>query len=564
MNLRALLNERLTAALRAAGADGEPIVGPAARPEFGDYQANGAMAAAKRLKMQPRELAQKIIDLAELSDIVERAEVTGPGFVSLTISDRWIENAALAGAIDATGQGQRVVIDYSHPNLAKEMHVGHLRSTIIGDAVARTLEGLDYTVLRQNHVGDWGTGFGILVAHLKDVGAEASEELRDLERFYREASRRFKDEPDFADRARAVVVALQSGDEATLDLWRRYIEASMSHCQEIYDLLGVSLRPEHVHGESAYNEDLDNVVADLDQQGLLEESEGALCVFLDEFRGKDGNITPIIVKKSDGAYLYHSTDLAAVRYRVGTLRADRVLYIVDARQSFHFKQLFALSERAGFSGDASLEHHPFGVMLAPGGKPFATRQGNIMRLTELLSEAVDRAREVVASKNPGLSATERDRVAQIVGIGAVKYADLSKNRTNDYVFDWDSMLSLEGNTAPYLQYAYARIQSLFLRGAVTREERNGDVRIETPYEHDLGLALARFQETLEHVAESAMPHFLCGYLYDVASKFMRFYEHCPILENGPMRGSRLTLCEATAATLHQGLGLLGIETVDRM
>ena len=563
MNLRALLNERLTAALRAAGADGEPIVGPAARPEFGDYQANGAMAAAKRLKMAPKELAQKIIDLAQLDDIVERAEVTGPGFISLSISDRWIEKAAFDGSIEPTGRRQRVVVDYSHPNLAKEMHVGHLRSTIIGDAMARTLERLDYTVLRQNHVGDWGTGFGVLVAHLKDVGAESSEELKDLERFYLEASRRFTEDDDFADRARAVVVDLQGGDVATLALWRRYIDTSMAHCQEVYDLLGVSLKPEHVHGESAYNDDLDQVVADLDQQGLIEESDGALCIFLDEFRGKDGSITPIIVKKSDGGYLYHSTDLAAVRYRVGQLEASRVLYVVDARQSFHFKQLFALSDRAGFSGEASLEHHPFGVMLAPGGKPFATRKGNVMRLTELLGEAVERAKKVVGEKSPDLSAAERDRVAHIVGIGAVKYADLSKNRTNDYVFDWDAMLSLEGNTAPYLQYAYARIQSLFQRGGVDSDELTGDVTIESPYEHDLALALARFQETLEHVAETVMPHFLCAYLYDVAAKFMRFYEHCPILD-GPARASRLKLCHATAETLKNGLGLLGIDTVDRM
>lgn len=563
MNLRALLNERLGAALHAAGAtDAEPLVGPATRPEFGDYQANGAMAAAKRLGVVPRELAARIVELAELEDLASRVEVTGPGFISLDVSDRFLERAAVDVGLPPVGAGQRVVIDYSHPNLAKEMHVGHLRSTIIGDAMARTLEGLGYTVIRQNHVGDWGTGFGILVAHLADIG-EDSEELRDLERFYLEARNQFENDPGFAERARAVVVQLQSGDPDTLAIWRRYIEISMSHCQEVYDLLGVSLAPEHVKGESTYNDDLDAVVVDLEAAGLITESDGALCVFLDEFKGKDGSITPIIVKKSDGGYLYHSTDLAAVRHRVGALRADRVLYIVDARQGFHFKQLFALCDAAGFSGEASLEHHPFGVMLAPGGRPFATRKGNVMRLTDLLNEAVTRARAVVEERSAHLSDAEKDRVARIIGIGAVKYADLSKNRTNDYVFDWDAMLSLEGNTAPYLLYAYARIQSLFRRGEIDPSGLTGAVTIADPHEHDLALTLARFPETLQLVATSVMPHHLCGYLYDLASNFMRFYEHCPILD-GEHRDSRLRLCKSAAEVLDTGLGLLGIETVERM
>ncbi|MCE2461540.1 MAG: arginine--tRNA ligase, partial [Pseudomonadales bacterium] len=339
MNLRTLLGERLQAALRNAGAaDAPAIVGPATRPEFGDYQANGALAAAKRLGTKPRDLAARVIEAADLSGIAARCEVTGPGFISLTIADDCLSEALADGRVEPVGGGERVVVDYSHPNLAKEMQVHHLRSTIIGDAVARVLDALGYDVIPQNHVGDWGTQFGRLVAHLNDTG-EDSEALGDLERFYTEASARFASDAAFADRARQVVVDLQGGDPGTLERWRRYIDISMSHCQTVYDRLRVGLKPEHVRGESAYNDDLDGIVADLTAKGLITESDGALCAFLPEFKGKDGKVAPIIVRKSDGGYLYHSTDLAAVRYRTGTLRAKRVLYVVDARQSLHFKQL---------------------------------------------------------------------------------------------------------------------------------------------------------------------------------------------------------------------------------
>ncbi|MXY51235.1 MAG: arginine--tRNA ligase [Gammaproteobacteria bacterium] len=569
MNVRDLLNTKAEAALEAAGCPPgtAAIVGPATRPEFGDYQANGALGAAKRMKANPRELAQRTVDAMALDDIATCA-VTGPGFISLTLADTFLgEVLAQDTGIERTGAGQRIVIDYSHPNLAKEMHVGHLRSTIIGDALARTLEALGYEVVRQNHVGDWGTGFGMLVAHLGDVeraGDPGREELKDLERFYQEARRRFAEDESFAERARDVVVRLQQGDDEMGAIWQRYIDISMSHCQEVYDLLGVSLTPRDVRGESAYNDDLDTVVEELSEAGLLTEDAGALCVFLDEFRGRDGKITPVIVRKSDGGYLYHSTDLAAVRYRVRELAADRVLYVVDARQALHFRQLFAVCKEAGYDGSASLEHHPFGVMQGPGGRPFATRDGNVMRLTDLLTEAIDRAREVVAEKSPHLGADEQARVARVVGIGAVKYADLSKNRTSDYVFDWQAMLSFDGNTAPYLQYAYARIQSLFRRGGVDAESLTGMPTIDTPEEHMLALTLARRQETLEQVAAQAMPHFLCAWLYDLASAFMRFYENCPVLEEGPTHNSRLLLCRSTADGIRTGLGLLGIETVERM
>ncbi|MYA15384.1 MAG: arginine--tRNA ligase [Gammaproteobacteria bacterium] len=563
MNVKTLLGERLQAALAQAGAAGAPpIVGPATRPEFGDYQANGALAAAKRLSTSPRELAQRVVDGADLTGIAARCEVTGPGFISLTIADEYLAQTLCGGRLDPVGGGSRVVIDYSHPNLAKEMQVHHLRSTIIGDAMARVLEALGYDGVRQNHVGDWGTNFGRLVAHLNDTG-EDSEALGDLERFYTEASERFANEAAFAERSRQVVVDLQGGDPQTLIRWQRYIDISMSHCQAVYDRLGVGLRPEHVRGESAYNDDLDGIVADLEAKGLVTESEGALCAFLDEFKGKDGKVVPIIVRKSDGGYVYHSTDLAAVRHRTGTLKAERVLYIVDARQSLHFRQLFALAERASYTAGASLEHHPFGMMLGADGRPFKTRAGGGTRLLDLLDEATERARKLVEAKNPALEADEVDRVARAVGIGAVKYADLSKSRTGDYVFDWDAMMSFEGNTAPYLQYAYARIQSLFQRGQVEVGSLTGTPTIREPVEHALALQLVRFQETLEQVAATVMPHHLCAYLYDLAAAFMRFYEACPVL-NSDARNDRLLLCRHTADTLSRGLGLLGIKTVERM
>lgn len=570
MNLKRLLTERLEAALAAVGADGaQAIVGPATRPEFGDYQANGAMAAAKRLRRKPQDLAGALIEAADLDGVASSAAVTGPGFISLTIDDDLLARALTGPTIDSQ-PGQRVVIDYSHPNLAKEMQVHHLRSTIIGDAVARVLDALGHTVIRQNHIGDWGTQFGRLVAHLDDIGEDA-DRLADLESFYAQASKRFDHDADFADRARQAVVNLQNGEDATLGRWQRYIDISMSHCQAVYDALGVGLRPEHVRGESAYNADLDGIIQDLRAKDLLTESDGALCVFpdrvsekyADQFKAKDGSSVPVIVRKSDGGYLYHSTDLAALRYRADTLEAERVLYIVDARQAMHFRQLFALADVAGYGAGVSFEHHPFGTMLGQDGRPFKTRQGGGTRLLDLVEEAKTRARALVESKNPDLSDAEMDDVARAVGIGAVKYADLSKNRTSDYVFDWDAMLSFDGNTAPYLQYAYARIMSLFARGDVDPASATGPLAVSAPEEHLLAVQLARFQETLELVANSVMPHHLCTYLYELASAFMRFYESCPVL-GSDAEASRLLLCARAAETLKAGLDLLGIEAVDRM
>jgi arginyl-tRNA synthetase len=566
MNLKRLLNERLGKALEVSlGEPAEPLVQNAARPEFGDYQANGIMAAASKAGRNPRELAQMVLDRTELAGIAS-LEIAGPGFINITLADDFLTDALARGElIEASANPATVVVDYSCPNLAKEMHVGHLRSTIIGDALARVLEALGHHVIRQNHVGDWGTQFGMLLTFLDETGVN-SELLGDLENFYREAKVRFDSDPAFAERSRRTVVELQRGDPQIRRRWQRFITISLSHCEEVYARLGVTLKPEHVRAESAYNDDLDDVAASLEQQGLLEESQGARCVFLPQFKGKDGNVLPLIVQKSDGGYLYATTDLAAVRYRASTLNADRVIYLTDARQALHFRQVFAVAERAGFTRPGmSLEHHPFGAMLGTDGKPFRTRAGEVVKLVQLLDEAEVRALAVVAGKNPDLPEAEQRAIARVVGIGAVKYADLSKNRTSDYVFDWDQLLSFDGNTAPYLQYAYTRICSIFRRGDIDEAGITGTITLNTAEEHTLAVALLKLQETLEQVAADGFPHLLCGYLYDLASLFMRFYEACPILTaSAGERQSRLLLCRHTAQTLRAGLSLLGIETVEKM
>jgi arginyl-tRNA synthetase len=564
MNLRAILNERFSQAFQTATGEAlSPQIQLAGKPEFGDYQANGAMAAAKALKQNPRAVAEQVAAAAEVDDLVDRLEIAGPGFINIHLKADFLAEALTEPPITAAVETERVVVDYSSPNLAKEMHVGHLRSTIIGDAIARILEALGHDVIRQNHVGDWGTQFGMLIAYLEESG-EDSDELADLEVFYRASKQRFDSDAAFAERARQRVVALQAGDPATRALWQRFIDISLSHCQETYDRLGVTLTRKDVMAESAYNDDLDDVVADLNAKGLLTTSDGAQCVFLDEFKGKDGK--PLIVQKSDGGYLYATTDLAAVRYRVRVLNADRALYSTDARQALHFRQIFAVAAAAGFTGNRiSLEHQPFGAMLGRDGKPFKTREGGVVKLNDLLDEAVTRAATLVAEKSPDLPEAERAQIARAVGIGAVKYADLSKNRTSDYIFDWDQMLSFDGNTAPYLQYAYSRIQSIFRRGGVEEAELAADVRLAEEEERALAVILLRLQEVLEQVTREGFPHLLCAWLYELATAFMRFYEACPILNaEEPSRGSRLALCRITGERLSLGLSLLGIETVPRM
>ena len=566
MNLRAILNERFGQAFeKATGEALPPQIQLSGRPEFGDYQANGAMAAAKTLKQNPRAIAEQVVAAARVDDLADRLEIAGPGFINIHLKPEFLAEALTEPAIDSAVEPQKVVVDYSSPNLAKEMHVGHLRSTIIGDAVARILEALGHEVVRQNHVGDWGTQFGMLIAYLEESGAD-SDELADLEVFYRASKQRFDTDEAFAERARQRVVALQAGDPATRDLWQRFIDISLSHCQATYDRLGVTLTRQDVMAESAYNDDLDDVVADLEAHGLLTTSDGARCVFLDEFKGKDGKPLPVIVQKSDGGYLYATTDLAAVRYRVRVLDADRALYSTDARQALHFRQIFAVAAAAGFTGNRiSLEHQPFGAMLGRDGKPFKTRDGGVVKLNDLLDEAVTRAAALVAEKSPDLSSAERETIAQAVGIGAVKYADLSKNRTSDYIFDWDQMLSFDGNTAPYLQYAYSRIQSIFRRGGVEEAALTDPVLLTEEAERALAVVLLRLQEVLEQVAREGFPHLLCAWLYELATAFMRFYEACPILNaEEPARGSRLALCRITGERLSLGLSLLGIQTVPRM
>jgi arginyl-tRNA synthetase len=567
MQLRQLLSERIETALARSGAPGPALIKVAGKPEFGHYQANGIMAAAKKASLKPRDLAERVVEQVDLTGIARKLEVAGPGFINIHLDPAWVA-ANLSSdqpLITPVAEPQRVVVDYSSPNLAKEMHVGHLRSTIIGDAHARTLEALGHHVIRQNHVGDWGTQFGMLLTHMQETGAN-SVELDDLEAFYRAAKLRFDDEETFAERSRACVVALQRGDPEVRKWWQQFIDISLSHCQAIYDRLGTTLSQDDVAAESAYNADLADVVADLASLGLLTEDDGAQCVFLEEFTGKDGSPLPVIVQKSDGGYLYSTTDLAAIRYRDRTLRADRSVYFVDARQGLHFRQIFAVARAAGFAPkNLILEHMPFGTMMGKDGRPFQTRTGGVVKLKDLLDEAEIRASALVREKNPDLDEASTQQIGAVVGIGAIKYADLSKNRTSDYVFDWDQMLSFDGNTAPYLQYAYTRIRSIFRRGDVDPEQLTGTPILNEPTEQNLGLTLVRFNEVLDQVAREGYPHFLCSYLYELATRFMQFYESCPVLgDDTDIRHSRLLLAAKTADTMEQGLGLLGIQTVERM
>ena len=569
-----LLDARVSAALAAAGSPGAPaVVQPSGRPEFGDYQANGVMGAAKARKMNPRALATEVVAQLDLAGIASKVEIVGPGFINITLSTEFLATRSAAALADTAlavprPAAQTVVIDYSSPNLAKEMHVGHLRSTIIGDALARVLRFLGHKVLAKNHVGDWGTQFGMLCAFLLDeerAGHDDMLALSDLEGFYRRAKARFDADPAFADRARDTVVRLQSGDEDIKALWQRFLDISLRHCEAVYARLGVGLTRADVRGESAYNADLPGIVAELQRQGLAVESDGAQVVFLDEFKGKDGEAAAYIVQKQDGGYLYATTDLAAVRYRANALAADRVLYVVDQRQSLHFQQMFTLARKAGFVPPAVvLEHVGFGVMLGDDGRPFKTRSGDTVKLADLLDEAIERAFALVSEKSPELPEAQRRAIAGTVGIGAVKYADLSKHRSSDYMFNWDTMLSFEGNTAPYLQYAYARIASVFRKGAEF-DDGNAAIVLQDEAERVLALELARFADCVHAVARDTAPHVLCTYLFNLAGQFMRFYESCPVLKSeGALRASRLRLCRLTGNTLKTGLGLLGIDVLDAM
>ena len=539
----------------------------------GDFASNIAMMLAKPAAMKPRDLAEKLVAALPADSQISKVEIAGPGFLNFfQNSDALAQRleAALADdklAVRKSSPAQRVVVDLSSPNLAKEMHVGHLRSTIIGDGVARVLEFLGDTVIRQNHVGDWGTQFGMLLAYLEENPAAAESELSDLEQFYRAAKKRFDDSAEFADRARELVVQLQAGDENCLRLWNRFNDISLSHCQKVYDRLGVKLSMADVKGESAYNADLPGIVDALRAKGLLSESEGAQCVFMDEFKNAEGNPLPVIVQKAGGGYLYATTDLAAMRYRSQQLQADRALYFVDQRQALHFQMAFEVARRAGFVHDGmQLEHMGFGTMNGADGRPFKTRDGGTVKLIDLLDEAEERAYSLVKSKNPDLAEDELRNIARAVGIGAVKYADLSKHRTSDYSFNFELMLSFEGNTAPYLLYAYTRVVSIFRKLGQGIESIGGQISLQAAQEQALGGKLAQFGELLNSVADKGTPHLLCNYLYDLAGLFSSFYENCPILssEDEAVRNSRLRLAALTGRTLKQGLELLGLQPLERM
>ena len=632
MNLHQTVEREAAAAFAAAGiADSPVVLQPTKNAEHGDFQINGVMGAAKKAKQNPRELAQKVAEALAGNAVIESAEVAGPGFINLRLRPEFLAQNIHAALNDArfgiakTDKPQTVVIDYSSPNLAKEMHVGHLRSSIIGDSISRVLEFMGNTVIRQNHVGDWGTQFGMLVAYLVEQQKDnAAFELADLEQFYRAAKVRFDEAPAFADTAREYVVKLQGGDETVLALWKQFVDISLSHAQAVYDTLGLKLRPEDVAGESKYNDGLQPVVDNLVQKGLAVEDDGAKVVFLNEFKNKEGEPAAFIVQKQGGGFLYASTDLACLRYRIGRLKADRLLYVVDHRQALHFEQLFTTSRKAGYLPEnVKAEFIGFGTMMGKDGKPFKTRSGDTVKLVDLLDEAIKKAAIVIKEKshlaqllekiqnafhvdvqlgdlkiklntdeliitlNDNYSAAiplskqftikDANNVAEYkdvafdnifenskkIGIGAVKYADLSKNRTSDYVFDWDAMLSFEGNTAPYLQYAYTRVQSVFRK--VGEWDATAPTVLTEPLEKQLAAELLKFEDVLQSVADTAYPHYLANYLYQIATLFSRFYEACPILKaEGATRNSRLQLAKLTGDTLKQGLDLLGIDVLDVM
>ncbi|HGN1974109.1 arginine--tRNA ligase [Proteus mirabilis] len=576
MNIQAFLSEKISMAMSAAGApaDSEPLVRQSAKVQFGDYQANGVMGAAKKMGIPPRQLAEKILEHLDITDIADKVEIAGPGFINIFLSPVWVAQQAEFALADehlniTKVPPETIVIDYSSPNVAKQMHVGHLRSTIIGDASARTLSFLGHNVIRANHLGDWGTQFGMLIAYLEKKQNEnaADMALADLEEFYREAKKCYDEDEVFAERARNYVVRLQGGDEYCRTMWRKLVDITMQQNQLTYQRLNVTLTEDDIMGESLYNPMLPGIVADLKAKGLAVESEGATVVFLDEYKNKEGEPMGVIIQKKDGGYLYTTTDIACAKYRHEQLHANRVLYYIDSRQHQHLMQAWTIVRKAGYIPDSmSLEHHMFGMMLGKDGRPFKTRSGGTVRLTDLLDEAHERALTLIREKNPDMDEEELNNIARVVGIGAVKYADLSKNRTTDYIFDWDLMLSFEGNTAPYMQYAYTRVASIFKRAEIDESALTQPISLTQPHEKQLALRLVQFDETITQVAREGTPHVMCAYLYDLAQSFSGFYENCPILsaENDNVRQSRLKLARLTARTLKQGLETLGIETVDRM
>ncbi|CUX96004.1 Arginine--tRNA ligase [Candidatus Gullanella endobia] len=576
MNIHKLISERIHKALIASGAslDCEAQVRQSSKPQFGDYQVNAIMAISKQLNLPPRKLAEIVVSLLKLDDIAHKIEIVDPGFINIFLKPSWLANQ-LVLALSSPRLGiesvtpQTIVVDYSAPNIAKEMHVGHVRSTIIGDASVRTLLFFGHNVIRANHVGDWGTQFGMLIAFLEKIqdNNEIKIELSNLENFYRDAKKYYDEDPEFSERARDYVVKLQNGDEYCRYMWKKLVDITMTQNQKIYDRLNVTLTSADVMGESLYNEMLPGIVSDLKAKGLAVESEGAIVVFLDEFKKKEGKPIGVIIQKKDGAFLYTTTDIACAKYRYETLKADRIIYYIDSRQHQHLMQAWAIVRKAAYVPvSVSLEHHMFGMILGKDGKPFKTRSGNTIKLNELLNEALERARRLVSNKNPKMDTKTLERLSQVISIGAIKYAVLSKNRITDYIFDWDNMLSFEGNTAPYMQYAYTRISSILKRSNQNRYQFTNDIFLEKEQEIRLAVRLLQLEEIITIVARDGTPHVLCAYLYDLAVLFSTFYEHCSILnaENVILRQSRLKLTLLTGRTLKFGLDLLGIETVEKM
>jgi arginyl-tRNA synthetase len=568
------LEDAFRAAIHAAlGFDGQPLVSVSQNDEFGDYQANAAMGLSKKLaetgeKTNPRAVAEKIKAKLDLGEMANQVSIAGPGFINIRLSPSWVATQLQSAAsqdrlgVDATPNPQTVVIDYSAPNAAKQMHVGHLRPTNIGDAISRLVEFQGHNIIRQNHIGDWGTQFGMLLTYLKEAGGGSQSHIADLEEFYRAAKKRFDEDPAFAAQSRDRVVRLQAGEAEELSLWKKIIEESRRHFEAIYDRMNVRLRPEHERGESFYNPFLADVVKDLKESSVAVVSEGATVVWVKGFEA------PLIIQKTGGGFGYATTDLAALRFRIRDLHAQRIIYVTDARQAQHFRQFFDAANRAGWTRDVRLDHIMFGMICGPDGKPFKTKTGENVKLNDVLDEAEKRGYELAAAKaaerEVPLSDEQLHAIGRAVGIGAVKYYDLARDPIGNYFFDWNKMLALDGNTAPYLQYVYARIRSIF-RKADAKPDLSATITLETPFELSLAKHMLRLGEIIDLSSRELKPLHLCTYLYDLATKFSSFYENCPVLQaDSATRASRLVLCEATARTMALGLNLLGIEHPEQM
>ena len=575
--LEQVFRSAVTAALGDDYAGTDPQIRPTGDPKFGDYQANLAMNLAKQLNQKPRQVAKAIVEHISAAGLVQSLEIAGPGFINITIHSNALNQLAADMlehpklGIDKPEQPKRIVVDYSSPNVAKEMHVGHLRSTVIGDAIVRVLDFQGHDVIRQNHLGDWGTQFGMLLEHLVDLGVRPHDtppDVADLNRFYQDAKKKFDAEPEFADRSRKRVVAMQSLDNDTILLWQILVDESKKHFFGVYNKLGVMLEESDIRAESQYNNDLHSVIDQLKATGHLQESLGATVVYPEGFTDRDGKPMPMIVQKTDGGYLYATTDLAAARYRITQLQAQRIIYVTDSRQAQHFAMVFQTLQQTGWAtGNVRLDHVPFGTILGPDRKPFKTRSGETIKLIDLIDEALSRARAVIEQKNPDLDDALKAEIADTVGIGALKYADLCNDRIKDYVFDWNRMLALDGNTAPYLQNAYVRVRSIFRKGEIDPDSLPGAmIQVDAPAERLLVLKLLQFNQVIDSVADSLEPHRLCTFLYELATLLHQFYEQCPVLTapDKTTKNSRLAICHLVGRTLETGLSLLGIDIVQQM